>query len=487
MIGDILKHIRRVARYAAVCALICAFVLCALAGCGVVPPDLSESATEASALRTAEKPQITNPPPSDVPLPEPSEIIKEEKALFALADINPVYEEYGAITIEGMKPEDYDKAMSTQWNPLSTPGEPENMSVDLSKLMNYSDIEAYILNLNKYEGVEVFVIGQSEQGRNIYMVKLDFGKASESDKPLIMLTGGVHAREFAGPEYLIKLLNDTVKKAQRDKYTKLLLESAVIVAVPLVNPDGRGLIIEGGDPDRKSNANGVDLNRAMPSVNAGQLGAGHEPSEDFSEEPGMDFFAGYNLGCESETQAMMKWFNAYVPEASVYIDLHQQGGITFYSKAFISERSDALSREYAMQSNELLKGGYPPKDEGGSYGLSGVGGTFTDYAKSISEGFVYSYGLGRMALDADGDELPLICFHDIDERMEYYRPVNPDFRSICIEIGRTRKYLGAGERARKLREKEFIKYGWQKFLTGTIEIVIGEKRARELRLEAKSG
>jgi hypothetical protein len=141
----------------------------------------------------------------------------------------------------------------------------------------------------------------------------------------------------------------------------------------------------------------------------------------------------------------------------------------------MSEQSDGLSESFAELTNKLLKKGYKLKREAGSYGLSGVGGTVTDYAKSVAEGLVYSYSLGRMALDAAGEELPLIMFRDIDDYLEYYKPLNPGFRSICIEVGRNRKYLGPSGSARRYREKEFYKYNWPEFLTGIAEIVLGDE------------
>lgn len=439
------------------------------AGCAVpVSGDADGGVSPSPSLKAAPSAAVASPSST----PWPTEAEKDDRALLSLAEINPLYAEYGAMTIEGMKPEDYDSAISIEWNPLDTAGEPENMSVDISELMDYGDIEEYIINLDRYDGVEASVLGLSERGRNIYMLKLDFGKADE-EKPLIMLTG---AREFAGPDYLIKLLNDTVIKSYKDDETRRLLENVTIVAVPLVNPDGRELIIEGGDHDHKANANGIDLNRAMPSVNAGQLGEGNKISRNYSTEPCIAYFAGYNLGSESETQAMIRWFNYYVPKASAYIDLHQQGGITYYNKGYMSEQSDGQSEEFADSVNKLLKKGYRLIREAGSYGLKGVGGTVTDYAKSVAEGLRFSYGLGRFALSAGGDELPLIAFRDIDDYPQYYKPVNAGFKSICIEIGRNRKYLGPSRSARRYREKEFYKYNWPGFLTGVAKIV-GEENA----------
>lgn len=462
-----------VIKYAVLCALT-AFAISAV-GCTAPSFKAEREAPSPSAF------QSQAPVIAAAPSLKPAETAAQEgPVLLALADINARYAGYGEMTIAGMTPEDYDKAMAIEWRTVKAFGEPEEMSVDLSELMDYGDIERCILNLAKYDGVGVSVIGESEQGRNIYTVELSFGEESE-EKPFIMLTGGVHAREFAGPEYLIKLLNDIVVKAGNDEYTRLLLENATIIAVPLVNPDGRQLIIEGGDPDRKSNANGVDLNRAMPSVNAGQHGTDRELNENISLEPGLDFFPGYRLGSQSETQAMMKWFDVYIPAADVYIDLHQQGGVTFYNKGFITERSDELSRQLAEVVNELLKDKYPPRNESDSYGLAGEGGTFTDYAKSAAEGFTFSYRLGRMVLNTGNDELPLIFFRDIDEHPEYYKPVNTGFKSISIEIGRNRKYLGPSEQARRYRANEFNECGWKKFLTGTIELTLGEDKTDTLR------
>ncbi len=411
----------------------------------------------------------------------------EKQALLSLDEINENYKEYGKMTIAGMKPEDYDKAVSLEWRVLNTPGEPQDLTVDLSDLMDYAAFQNYIFNLDKYEGVEVSVIGQSEQGRDIYMVKIDFGVMPEPDgkKPVIMLTGSVHAREFAGAEYIVKFLNDTLKKADRDPYTKLLLEKAVIVAVPLVNPDGREMLIatgkaESGKGARKSNANGVDLNRAMPSINAGQLAKRVKRVKDFSTKPGNDFFAGYNLGTESETQAMIKWFNYYVPTADLYIDLHQQGGYSLYNKVFTSDEGDKLSKEFAVKNNLLLRKGYRLRTEKGKYGLAGDGGTLTDYAKSVAEGYIFSYALGRMVLDADGIETPLIYYKDIDDCKQYFKPLNGNFKYVTIEIGRYRVNRGPGKTARKYREKEYNKYGWESFLTGTIENVLGKEKTDEL-------
>jgi hypothetical protein len=451
-----------------------ACTLAILAACGLSASAVGNPAgTPAAAANSAGSAAATAAPalqgtPQPAPAPDTSAGVGIQVA--SLPELNAEYAAYGGMTVAGMLPGDYDAATAIPWTEADTPGAPEQVDIDLNGLMDYEAYERYILNLGRYDGVAVTVIGRSEMGRNIYMVTVDLSGEGAGAKPLLMISGSVHAREFAGAEYAVKCLNDTLAAAQTDEDTLALLESAVIVAVPLVNPDGRELIIEGGDPSRKSNANGVDLNRALPSVNAGQLAWGEEFSDNFSVIPCMDFFAGYSLGSESETQAMIKWFNTYVPAAAAYIDLHQQGGVSFYEKDFLSEASDDACRSFAREVSGLLNSGYDPRRE--QFGLNGDGGTMTDYARSVAEGFVYSYRLGRMALLIDGKETPLLCFGDIDDCMEYYRPANPDFLSMTIEIGRSPSYLGADESARALRAREYRKYGWDGFLTGTIELLM---------------
>lgn len=481
--NNAMNRVMHLKQYAAV--VLCTAALVLLTACSLITyapitssPTPTIAAEDSNAVSSV---PVTSIQPQDTPgseasvtdniAPVTSDDTEPAAPLFIL---NQEYAAFGRMTIAGMKGSDYDKAMAIEWTDIETNGSPVPYDIDLANLMDYHAIEQYILNLGKYDGVNVSVIGKSEMDRNIYMLSINLSGETDENKPLIMLTGSVHAREFAGVEYMLKFLNDTLIEAQTDAYTRSLLESVTIVAIPLVNPDGREMIISGGDPNRKSNKHGVDLNRAMPSVNAGQLIAGGELPENFSYTPGLDFFAGYRLGSESETQAMIKWFNTYVPKAAVYIDLHQQGGVSFYNKPFTSSQSDEACLEFAEKMDILLGGGYEPKAEKEGYSLNGDGGTLTDYARSVSEGFVYSYRLGRMALLIDSVETPLICFGDIDNCPQYYDPLNPDFVCMTLEIGRKPTSLGPESDAREQRAAEYEEYGWDHFLTGTIENILGE-------------
>lgn len=407
--------------------------------------------------------------------------------VWSLAAINNELAGTARMTIAGMLPQNYDSAMAIEWTPLNRSGAPQPFVVDLLEPIGYADIENILFNLDLYDGVDVLDIGDSEQGRDIYMVRINLTSenVSPADKPVILLTGSVHAREFAGADYLVKMMNDLMVKAQTDAYIRRLLEQVTLVCVPLVNPDGRELIMLGGDVSRKSNANGVDLNRNMPSLNAGILMNGAELSTSIADEPGMDFFPGDHLGSESESQAMIRFFNAFVPDSrtKLYVDLHQRGQFMYYNKPFLSPRMNARSRAFASALSARLGGGYPPQREALHYGISGLGGTMTDYARSIAEGMTYSYKYGRLVLMMDGIETPLGRFSGADSAIKACRPANPGFIAVTPEIG-TEYSIGPGMDARLQRAQIYSAYNWDSFLPSVIELVLGDRTIRQLKEQA---
>jgi len=394
------------------------------------------------------------------------------------------------MTIAGMKGSDYDKAMALEWKLIGTQGGPQDITIDIRKKMDYRTYEKTIFNLDRYEGVEVYDIGDSAKKRNIYMVVLDLTSRDKpvENKPILLITGSVHAIEFAGAEFATKFLNDIVVKAKSDPYTRLLLENVKIAAVPLVNPDARELILQGKKKSVwKANANGVDLNRNMPSLNAGQLVKGVRKNSAIKTKPGAGYFPGTRLGSESESRAMIKYFNTWVADKNTrfYADLHQQAGWQYYNKIFLSAVSDARSKSFARLTNKLLKNRYPLKSESKTYGIDGAGGTMTDYARSVAEGMVFSYQYGRLVMLVNGVEKPLITFKDIDKVKKYYKPANANFVTVTPEIAKAGS-IGAGSKARNLRYTEYKKYNWGNFLPGTIENVLGTAKVSELKKQAAS-
>lgn len=96
--------------------------------------------------------------------------------------------------------------------------------------MTVDEINAKILALGKDKRVDVFRVGKSLFGRDVLGVHIGSYTGNQ-----IMLTGAIHAREYVTSLLLIKLVQYTVDKSFDGGF----------YFVPLVNPDGVALVLEG--------------------------------------------------------------------------------------------------------------------------------------------------------------------------------------------------------------------------------------------------
>ncbi len=105
--------------------------------------------------------------------------------------------------------------------------------------------------------VRVFSIGQSVQGRELWVVKITDNPDVEEDEPEVRYVAAMHGDEVVGKEmcvYLIDLLTDSYGS---DPRITSLVDSTEIWILPSMNPDGTALA-------RRYNAGNVDLNRNFP-------------------------------------------------------------------------------------------------------------------------------------------------------------------------------------------------------------------------------
>lgn len=390
------------------------------------------------------------------------------------------FNEYGSITIPGMPEHLYRSTLNPSWAKVSNNGQYQELSLHIAQAYSYADLENYMYNLANHYGVELFVIGKTLEGRNIYSISIDY--PSDKPKATILLTGSIHARETAGGLFILKQYGELLKKADSDPRIKRLLEHVRFVAVPVVNPDGREMVLNSNNNTIKSNASGVDLNRNFPSVNAGQLKKGVSRDPEQTDTPSLNgFYSGPYLGSEPETIAMMGWLNRYVPIASYYIDYHQQGGDAFAGKVWDTKQRFMEYKNFALQFKNFLnsktKGGhYFYKESKNIDPINGRGGTLTDYATSIAMGFTYSPTLGRMVLNIDGIDTPLMVFQDLDNYPKQYRPINPYIFVSTLEIGMGNEYLGYSAQTRELLKQEYDRYNFKNLLEYLAKKALGPQQ-----------
>lgn len=149
------------------------------------------------------------------------------------------------------------------------------------KLTSYEELTEFIYQLDSLSDfLNVEVIGQSVEGRNLYSLKFsssDFGK--DTSKIKVLIFAQQHGNEQSGKEGALLVARELLKP--RNEY---LFEKIDLVLIPQMNPDGSEI-------NSRRNANGADLNR------------------------------NHLILTEPETIALHKLFNKYLFEATM--DVHE--------------------------------------------------------------------------------------------------------------------------------------------------------------------
>lgn len=201
--------------------------------------------------------------------------------------------------------------------------------------------------------LEYVTIGKSHDNRDIALLKLGKGKKH------MFVCGGVHGRESINPIVLLRIIelyadmysnyrqlkDEIISKMYNptknliSEYEKMIFESCIyellqtytILFVPLLNPDGYVISLEGYDSIRdeklkslckdmnlpyhewKYNARGIDINRNFPSKLWKAKFEGDYPAS------------------ENETKALIKLFHDY--KSLGFLDFHSRGKQIFYYRS----------------------------------------------------------------------------------------------------------------------------------------------------------
>lgn len=394
---------------------------------------------------------------------------------LSMKELNKRIKDYGTCLANGTLPYDeYVEAMNYKWIDMTLSGnKPAGLDVNLKNSYTYAELEEIMFKLSQFEGVYLYKIGESLQGRNIYDIEIDF--PSDSEKRTVLLTGGVHSRETAGPEFLLKQICNLL--ADGSKEAKRVLATTRFEIVPCVNPDGReGICFDTKNYSYsekslwKAAANGTDIGRNFPGLSIGYLKKGVKKTKTESTTADKIYYYGDYFGCNPETKALMKfvYYFVAVEKADVLVDYHQQGRIMYAGKAWQTKAQEQRCIDAANKLGKLLSKGnsipyiYWPEDDG--YGLNGGGTTLSDYACAIACGAKFSPAYGSLVFNDDKKEYPLIMISDLDKTSLKVSPVNDLFATYTIEIGYGNEYLGYSDSARKLLAEEYNKYHFNTIL-----------------------
>jgi hypothetical protein len=118
----------------------------------------------------------------------------------------------------------------------------------------------------------VYSIGQSVQGRELWVVKISDNPDMDEDEPEVKYISTMHGNEPLGTEMLLFLLDDLLTEYGTDTRITNMVNNMEIHLLPLMNPDGNSA-------GTRTNANGVDLNRNFPDpyTSPNNTGVGRQP------------------------------------------------------------------------------------------------------------------------------------------------------------------------------------------------------------------
>jgi hypothetical protein len=178
---------------------------------------------------------------------------------------------------------------------------------NFTETSHYDDVIGFIDSLKKGKSPFVYgSIGKTNEGREIPYLILSHPivttpvEAKALHRPIVYVQGNIHAGEIEGKDALLALVRDLLSNKSKSS----VLDSVVLIAVPIYNADGNERFasqsVNRGDQNGpelvgvRANAQGLDLNRDYMKAEA------------------------------PETRASLAMFDAWDPD--VFVDLHTTDG-----------------------------------------------------------------------------------------------------------------------------------------------------------------
>lgn len=289
--------------------------------------------------------------------------------------------------------------------------------IDVDQIYSYQEMEEDLLLLNDRLPIQLYSIGKSEKGRNLWAAKLGNGKKS------ILLVGSHHGREWMTSLLLMKMLEKYAIAYEQEKklglYSMQSLNEVSIWFVPMINPDG--VSIQQGNLSNlsiidklavwqmnhysfdwmrwKANAKGVDLNRQYP--------AGWNEVKAESSKPFYQFYKGKKPLEAMEVQALVTFTKHIQPLLA--ISYHTSGREIFW---YYHNQREHLIRDYLIAKKTAQMTNYKlsmPENHA-------IGSGFTDW-------FITEFKRPAMTIElsylVDETQPPLSVFPEEWERNEF--------------------------------------------------------------------
>jgi carboxypeptidase T len=248
------------------------------------------------------------------------------------------------------------------------------------------------------EIVQLFSIGRSYEGRELWAAKISDNVTVDEDEPEALFIGLYHAREHLTVEMLLYLLNELAGTYGSDPQITTLVNIREIFLIFDLNPDGGEYDIssvgylywrKNRQPTASSLSIGTDLNRNH-SYRWGGLGA--------SDSPSSEIYQGSAPASTPEVAAIEAFVNSRVisdvQQISVAITFHTYGELVLWPYGYTDEDlpedmfPDDHAALMALGQAMAATNGYTPQQASDLYVTSG---DFTDWAYGIHRIFAYTF------------------------------------------------------------------------------------------------
>uniref|UniRef100_A0A8C2D7B8 Carboxypeptidase A6 n=1 Tax=Cyprinus carpio TaxID=7962 RepID=A0A8C2D7B8_CYPCA len=194
------------------------------------------------------------------------------------------------------------------------------------------DIQSWMFETNRTHPhlVELFSIGQSYEGRPLYVLQL--GKRTRPFKKAVWIDCGVHAREWIGPAFCQWFVKEALNSYQHDSSMRRLMNQLNFYIMPVFNVDGYHYSWETDRFWRKTRSKipryhcqGVDANRNW-KVKWCDEGASMDPCD--------ETYCGPFPESEPEVKAVAKFLRKHRKRVKAYISIHAYAQMLLYPYSY---------------------------------------------------------------------------------------------------------------------------------------------------------
>jgi carboxypeptidase T len=227
-------------------------------------------------------------------------------------------------------------------------------------------------------------------------------------RPVVLFTGGVHARELAPVELLLNLAEYLL--AAPTPEVRQLLETREIVIVPMVNVDGRRVVEAGNSWQRKNtHGTGIDLNRNFDNHWNYQGLTVPDSWKRGLSDPNSDIYSGSGPASEPETQVVQNLFRR--KPVALFADVHAYGELMLWPFGYSKEATPDTAKFRQLYAETVQPLGFK-------------GGTSTEILyPTTATSRDYAYGKHKalsMTLEVGKSFRP--AYGDVERMWEQLRP-----------------------------------------------------------------